>query len=739
MLILKEHIKQCKRGQMKTIVRNIILIITFSIEISSVKAQSFHFSKMPPIGIPQFSKIYVDPTDSFWTIGIKADGGYGYYKSINGTDWYPTNKAFQPSTNYRGNLLKASNNILYSYAVVSYLSLARSIDNGTTWVDLTNKFPDTPGTFDSKIFIGEDGVLYLNSSNNYYALGSIKSIIYKSIDNGDSWIKIDESIKQYQSMQEYLNFGEKKIIYSTGFSSYGNTLLTGNSIDSANYLFTSKGLVRVGNTVLAGGVDSGMVYSNDTGRTWTSLSAKMFNATNASILFNKGDTFFVSTNLGNLFSFDKGQTWSKMSMQYECDTIESLTSVAANSRAIIGTNSETGYMIFDPLNNQFGEKKSPQFNPMDLSFYGDLNEELSAVVSKRIYTYSSNIWTPIACSTTTIPSPGYSSYEPNFIKKYNRIYSSGTFPLVSKDNGRNWNNLQFPTMDIDRLLHVVGQDSLIYITNSTETYDSIYLCDENGNIYQTNSVPLAINHDNGNRGLFTFDKRMSLFQDDYNGNTSLIISDDFGKSWINANLPWGWHPYEMLATSNYLFLHLTYGEFWYSSNGGMTWDSARSSIFPQTLNQVIEIPNKKGFYFQSDSSIYFINDLKNGDLVLVFQSHSNGIWDFQIINNHLYIQTGDNTIWYNSETAGIENVLKPVINDRLIIYPVPSKDLLNLTFNTNEIPVSYIIYNISGEQILKNKLNSSTQIDIKNLNEGIYFLQIIFSDNTSKYGKFIKD
>lgn len=730
---------------MKTVVRNILLIIILSIEISSLKAQSFHFTKVPPIGIPQFSKIYIDPTDSFWTLGVKADGGYGYYKSTNGTDWYPTNKAFQPSTNYVGSLIKSSDNYLYSYSSYNSFSLSRSNDSGATWVDISNNFPDTPGNTDSKIFIGEDGVLYLNSSNNYYALGSIKSIIYKSIDHGDSWIKIDESIKQYQSMQEYLNFGGGRIFYSTAGSLLGDFLVVGSSIDSAKYLFIINGLARVGNTVFAGGVDSGMVYSNDTGRTWTSLSSKMFNATNASILFNKGDTFFVSTNLGYLFSYDRGQTWTNITTQYECDTNQIITSVVANSHSTVAINNETGYMIFDPTNNLFIETKLPLFNPMSLYIYGDLNEKLTAIVTNRIYTYSSNEWQPIFCSTTNnIPQPWFLQYWPNFIKEYNRIYFNGyDSHLVSKDNGRSWGNIQAPTMDADYMLNIVGQDSFIYVTRAGEPYDYAYLCDENGNIYQTNAVPPVFGSSNGNSRLYNINKRISLFQQDATSQLSLIFSDDFGKTWANGTLPYDVIPGRIMTTNNYLFCDSYWGDgLRYSNNCGESWSTVNPSVnFPPflNLNEAIELPDKLGFLFMSDSVIYYINDLNNGNTTAIFNSQANGLMDMQLINNHLYVQTGYNTIWCSNDFNRIDSIASQVNKNLLTVYPVPSQDVINIVFDTSENPISYAIFNFSGEKILNGELNGATQIDIQNLNEGIYFLQIIFSDNSSKYGKFIKD
>jgi hypothetical protein len=70
------------------------------------------------------------------------------------------------------------------------------------------------------------------------------------------------------------------------------------------------------------------------------------------------------------------------------------------------------------------------------------------------------------------------------------------------------------------------------------------------------------------------------------------------------------------------------------------------------------------------------------------------------------------------------------------IYPNPSTD--KITLNTT-VAVDIRIYNYTG-QVVKSIINNSGQVDVSNLNNGIYFLQVsIKNSSTSSIYKFVKN
>ena len=69
------------------------------------------------------------------------------------------------------------------------------------------------------------------------------------------------------------------------------------------------------------------------------------------------------------------------------------------------------------------------------------------------------------------------------------------------------------------------------------------------------------------------------------------------------------------------------------------------------------------------------------------------------------------------------------------IYPVPASNILNIDVRDNGFAFSsLVVFDITGRQILDEKLNSNsthTALDVSKLENGIYFMKIISSDNPS--------
>lgn len=95
------------------------------------------------------------------------------------------------------------------------------------------------------------------------------------------------------------------------------------------------------------------------------------------------------------------------------------------------------------------------------------------------------------------------------------------------------------------------------------------------------------------------------------------------------------------------------------------------------------------------------------------------------INNHIIIEEASNTL-------SIENTLV----DNLIMYPNPTRDILNLNFDNLLYNGNYTITDLSGKIILNAQLNSN-RIDVSNINNGVYFLSVT-SDGVTQTQKFIK-
>jgi hypothetical protein len=105
-------------------------------------------------------------------------------------------------------------------------------------------------------------------------------------------------------------------------------------------------------------------------------------------------------------------------------------------------------------------------------------------------------------------------------------------------------------------------------------------------------------------------------------------------------------------------------------------------------------------------------------------------------NARTTLSVGHNSFRINDYTVLINPVVmnvKSLSNDRVIIYPNPVTDLININLSGALIELSDLI----GNQILKTIITESTQLNVSFLPQGVYFLKIT-KNNNSHVKKVIK-
>ncbi len=97
---------------------------------------------------------------------------------------------------------------------------------------------------------------------------------------------------------------------------------------------------------------------------------------------------------------------------------------------------------------------------------------------------------------------------------------------------------------------------------------------------------------------------------------------------------------------------------------------------------------------------------------------------------------GDNSVWTFvsdcNEGDGCTLSVTESTLDKIILYPNPSSDYIEIS-NLDEAR-EYKIYNLSGQYVSGGTIERGQKIDVRGLNEGVYFIQL--ENNTAK---FIKD
>lgn len=90
-----------------------------------------------------------------------------------------------------------------------------------------------------------------------------------------------------------------------------------------------------------------------------------------------------------------------------------------------------------------------------------------------------------------------------------------------------------------------------------------------------------------------------------------------------------------------------------------------------------------------------------------------------------------------STVLGIEN---HSINLQLVVYPNPTTSFLNLSVDNYELSnLNFQLFDLNGKLIETRKITNTTEsIYVENLPGAIYFLKVIYNNNTTKTFKIIK-
>lgn len=149
-----------------------------------------------------------------------------------------------------------------------------------------------------------------------------------------------------------------------------------------------------------------------------------------------------------------------------------------------------------------------------------------------------------------------------------------------------------------------------------------------------------------------------------------------------------------------------------------------------TWNQTQELKNSDS---EDEDQFGFSADIKDNQIIVgaIFESHDE--------NGENYIgRAGSAYIFQDPLVTGIEPQEK--IHPQLVVFPVPSSDILNLKSVEYKI-IGIKLLNNYGQVLDEYNIaigSKSHSIDITKLPEGTYILDIILENNNSVFKKFVK-
>ncbi|MDG5490993.1 FG-GAP-like repeat-containing protein [Psychroserpens sp. SPM9] len=217
------------------------------------------------------------------------------------------------------------------------------------------------------------------------------------------------------------------------------------------------------------------------------------------------------------------------------------------------------------------------------------------------------------------------------------------------------------------------------------------------------------------KGDLTFEDADSNQLDYKNGSFGDLNSDGFIDAYYNGNIYWN------LTTPNNWITINTVGV--QSNIDGI---GARVELYTNAGVQIRDVRSGEGFEFMSTLNTHFgIGTETSINSVVIY-------WPSGVIDTISNPDINEPLEVIEGATLTLENSF---VND-LILYPNPTKDVLNISTIDELHNAVYTIFDINGKRVLNSKLNQNT-IDVRSLNTGNYILRIV-SGNTIKSQKFIK-
>ena len=193
----------------------------------------------------------------------------------------------------------AINSSDYIFAAVCFQGVYRTADNGDNWIEINNGLIDTlPYS------------LAINSSDHIF-LGTIESGAFRSTDNGENWTQINNGLTTSNVLTLAINSSDQIFAGST-YGVYRSTNNGDNWIHINNGLTNTLVLtlaINSGGYVFAGTQGGGVFLSTNNGGNWSQINNGLSNTNVLSLAINSNDHIFAGTSDGVFRLTNYGGSW----------------------------------------------------------------------------------------------------------------------------------------------------------------------------------------------------------------------------------------------------------------------------------------------------------------------------------------------------------------------------------------------------------------------------------------------
>ncbi len=324
---------------------------------------------------------------------------------------------------------------------------------------------------------------------------------------------------------------------------------------------------------------------------------------------------------------------------------------------------------------------------------------------------------------TLTSSQGFRDYS--FIDNSNGYGASISSMAIAKtsDGGNSWTSLTPPT----------GNSLWGVATTSSST---AYFVGTGGTIWKTTNSGSSFTVINtGPSGLLTD----VVFTSSTTGfilaqTNGIHKTTNSGTSWTLVHSPSGLMTEMCFPDANTGYAVGTSGLVVKTTDGGNNWTSLTTGSTGY-FQGVHFFDVNTGIVVGTGGQIYYTND-GGTNWHMQTSGTTEDLYDVRMLSATSAVVTGDNGMILKN-TNIIVGIDENITNTKIVLYPSPTKDVLNIVTDNTKINNAEI-FDITGKQMSTTITQDKSSINVANLAAGTYFIKIS-TDNNTITKKFIKE